>query len=269
MNDFSISALTSDQLDELLSSHIDGELDAAAADFGFDPAVVRHAIQASPAAQIRLAQLGIAARALQTEGKIELEEIRRHRLVKSTLGHVPAVRSTRNKRSAAVASGLAVAAAIIAGVIISTQPSSKTRASKQSMAIPSMADPLDAKAAERGAETQTPTGPGVTALGPPAIGVAEFGSIADEADLRSRVFAAATKGSGSATSYPRFTNEPEFGRSCLVQLPDAGSSTDVEVIAHAQYRGLPAAVAVGTVGSNRRAWLFRASNCTVLITILQ
>ena len=65
MNDFSLRLLDPVTLDELLSADLDGELDAAAADLGFDIEAVRTAIDNDPTALQRRGELASAVGLLE------------------------------------------------------------------------------------------------------------------------------------------------------------------------------------------------------------
>ncbi|HEY5172493.1 MAG TPA: hypothetical protein VIK54_12275, partial [Acidimicrobiia bacterium] len=143
MND-DTSPFEPEELDELLSADLDGELDAAARDLGLSTAEVSARRRATPGADDRRAAL-VAARDLLSEPP-EIDELLAARLRAKAVRAAEAEhasrrgdRSRRRRQGLLVAGGLAAAIAAVVGIaagVSASRSGTSTEGAKSALAAP-------------------------------------------------------------------------------------------------------------------------------------
>ena len=267
MNNFSIHSLAPDELDELLSAHLDGELDAACSDLGYDLGTVRNAIDSSPIAAARLAILGHAITAMEPDRAEELDEISRRRLVKATLGHVSAQRSGGVSWGTAAAGLVAVAAFAGAIFITSRGDSGGEKTASNSSTQVDLKRDSEAEASA--------TNDGITNLGPKAtlthgaqgtenfVDLHDLGTIADVEDLTRRLskFRSPTEGGeGGRTQFALM-------RQACASSFNIGDSSKIRFVARGVYQRNNVLVVEADADGGPLRWLVREDTCQVLLTV--
>lgn len=266
MNDFSIHSLAPDELDELLSAHLDGELDAACADLGYDVGTVRNAIESSPVAAARVAILGRAITALETDGAVELDEISRRRLVKATMGHVPAQR-TGGLSWGTAAAGLVAVAAFAGAIFVASRSDTaadKTASSPQTQTTRNIGGQAGSTADE-GSER------GVQTTGNPLAGIEsvndleDLGTIYSVEDLGKRL--ASQPSQTEAWTGLHKSAYAKMKQTCVSHL-DAADSNGIRFVARGVYKGEAVLVAEVVSAGKSQRWIVQQNTCQILLTIV-
>ena len=170
--------LSPEVVDELLSAELDGEFDAAARDLGLDPVAARAQLDARPGIAERRAALAQASGALAVP---PLSDTVREHLVRVAIDAGPKdeLAGRRNRRRQVFTVGGSIAAAVLVVVgAVAVFNSDDTDTGDMSVTVAGDASDSYTETTT-GAATLSPTAGGSTSL--------DFGAIADEDQLRTRV----------------------------------------------------------------------------------